>query len=206
MERFEIINYLIGVNGYRSFLEIGTQAKINFSSVNVEHKICVDPDPEVGANYQMTSDDFFSINNQRFDIVFVDGLHHADFAYRDIVNSLKILNPGGCIVVHDVIPFSYEAQIIPLEKASQMGTIAWNGDVWKAWIKLRTERNDLSMKCVNSDHGCGIINFTQPGNGDFLENFNDGYFSYDGDLLLKSLNLIDPDEFVRNYSSPLNRV
>ena len=31
MERFDIINHLINVNNYKSFLEIGTQNQINFS-------------------------------------------------------------------------------------------------------------------------------------------------------------------------------
>ena len=47
MLRFDIINHLITVNDYKSFLEIGTQAKINFTSVNVNRKVCVDPDPNV---------------------------------------------------------------------------------------------------------------------------------------------------------------
>lgn len=206
MQRFDIINYLISVNGYRSFLEIGTQAKINFSSVTVPRKVCVDPDPNAEADYQITSDEYFNNNFEKFDIVFVDGLHHADVAYRDIVNSLKRLNPGGCVVVHDVIPFSYEAQVIPLEKASDMGTIAWNGDVWKAWIKLRTERNDLSMKCVNTDHGCGIIHFTNPGQGDFINNFQNGYYRYDSNSILNSLNLINPDEFLIKYTEIIPKI
>lgn len=206
MERFDLINHLIKVNGYGSFLEIGTQAKINFTSVEIERKVCVDPDPYAGADYQMSSDEFFDLNTENFDIVFVDGLHHADFAYRDIVNSLSILNPGGCVVVHDVIPFSYEAQVIPLDKASSLGTVAWNGDVWKSWIKLRTERNDLSMKCVNEDHGCGIINFTSPGNGDHLENFNMGYYTYNRDLVMSALNLITYKEFLLKYSSPFELI
>lgn len=199
MQRFDIINYLISVNNYKSFLEIGTQAKINFTSVDILRKVCVDPDPNAEADYQMTSDEYFENNFEKFDIVFVDGLHHADVAYRDIINSLKRLNPGGCIVVHDVIPYSYEAQIIPLEKASDMGTIAWNGDVWKAWIKLRTERNDLTMNCVNTDHGCGVIHFTEPGKGDFLYNFQNGYYTYNRDSIIENLNLITSEQFLKKY-------
>jgi len=206
MQRFEIINHLIKINGYESFLEIGTQAKINFTSVQVKRKVCVDPDPKAGADFQITSDDFFDSNRENFDLVFVDGLHHADFAYRDIVNSLRILNPGGCVVVHDVIPFSYEAQIIPLERASALGTVAWNGDVWKAWIKLRTERTDLSMKCVNTDHGCGIIHYVQPMEGDHLADFNLGYYSYNQESIMENLNLISPDKFHEIYSSPLKSI
>lgn len=206
MQRFDIINYLISVNGYKSFLEIGTQAKINFTSVSVDRKVCVDPDPNAEADYQITSDEYFENNFETFDIIFVDGLHHADVTYRDIVNSLKRLNPGGCIVVHDVIPFSYEAQVIPLLKASELNIVAWNGDVWKSWIKLRTERNDLVMNCINTDHGCGVIHFTNPGEGNFLQDFQNGYYDYNRDNVMNNLNLITPEEFLKKYCEKLSKI
>lgn len=206
MLRFDIINYLITVNKYKSFLEIGTQAKINFTSVNIDRKICVDPDINALADFQITSDKYFENNFEKFDIIFIDGLHHADVVYRDIINSLRRLNKGGCIVVHDVIPYSYESQLIPLEKSYNTGIVAWNGDVWKAWIKLRTERNDLSMNCVNTDHGCGIIYFVETGKGDFLNNFQNGYYKYNKENIMANLNLITTDEFIKKYSEEIYKI
>jgi len=203
MKRYDIINYLININNYKSFLEIGTQEHINISNIVVDRKVSVDPDPEVNADFVLTSDNFFKQNTEKFDIIFVDGLHHADFAYRDIINSLKILNSNGCIVVHDVIPYSYEAQLIPLEKTLNTGSGIWNGDVWKSWVKLRTERKDLIMKVVNTDHGCGIIHPTNYGNGDYLESYNNGYYEYNKDLIFSSLNLISPDEFLSLFENPI---
>ena len=205
MKRFDIINYLIKVNDYKSFLEIGTQERINLSNIAIDKKISVDPDPEANPDFILSSDDFFEQNVDRFDIIFVDGLHHADFVYRDIINSLKILNPGGCVVVHDVIPSSYEGQLIPLEKTLETGTGIWNGDVWKGWIKLRTERKDLAMKVVNTDHGCGIIHPTQYGNGDCLESYNNGYYEYNKDLIFSSLNLISTENFLSIFKIPISK-
>ena len=205
MKRFDIINYLIKVNDYKSFLEIGTQERINLSNIAIDKKISVDPDPEANPDFILSSDDFFKQNVDRFDIIFVDGLHHADFVYRDIINSLKILNPGGCVVVHDVIPSSYEGQLIPLEKTLETGTGIWNGDVWKGWIKLRTERKDLVMKVVNTDHGCGIIHPTQYGNGDHLESYNNGYYEYNKDLISSSLNLISTEDFLSTFEIPMSK-
>ncbi len=205
MKRFDVINYLIKVNDYKSFLEIGTQERINLSNVAIDKKISVDPDPEANPDFILPSDDFFKQNVDRFDIIFVDGLHHADFVYRDIINSLKILNPGGCVVVHDVIPSSYEGQLIPLEKTLETGTGIWNGDVWKGWIKLRTERKDLVMKVVDTDHGCGIIHPTQYGNGDHLESYNNGYYEYNKDLISSSLNLISTEDFLSIFEIPMSK-
>jgi hypothetical protein len=205
MKRFDIINYLIEINNYRSFLEIGTQEHINLSNIIVDKKVSVDPDPEVGADFILPSDEFFKINRDKFDIIFVDGLHHADFSYRDIINSLKILNPGGCVIVHDVIPSSYESQLIPLEKTLETGTGIWNGDVWKSWIKIRTERKDLSMKVVNTDHGCGIIYPVNYGDGDYLDSYDGGYYNYNKELILKSLNLITPEEFLDLFKNQISK-
>ena len=203
--RFDVINYLISVNNYKSFLEIGTQEHINLSNIIIDKKISVDPDPEVNADFILPSDDFFEQNTDKFDIIFVDGLHHADFVYRDMINSLKILNPGGCVVVHDVIPNSFESQLIPLEKTLETGSGIWNGDVWKGWVKLRTERKDLIMKVINTDHGCGIIHSTKYGSGDYLESYNNGYYEYNKDLIFSSLNLISCDEFLSLFDNPISK-
>jgi hypothetical protein len=42
---------------------------------------------------------------------------------------------------------------------------AWNGTVWRAWVRLRATRQDLQMCVIDIDHGCGIIEY---GNQDLL--------------------------------------
>jgi SAM-dependent methyltransferase len=39
-----------------------------------------------------------------FDVVFVDGLHEANQAYRDVMHAWHALRPGGTILMHDVNP------------------------------------------------------------------------------------------------------
>ena len=34
---------------------------------------------------------------------------------------------------------------------------AWNGTVWKSWVKLRCTRGDLKMYVVDENDGCGVI-------------------------------------------------
>lgn len=151
MTRSEILNSLINKFGYKTFLELGVNNGINFESIKAEYKIGVDPDPKSPATLKITSDAFFETNNQKFDLVFVDGLHHADQVYKDILNSLDFLNDGGAILVHDCNPLTEASQIVP-----RMQTY-WHGDVWKAWVKLRTERDDLNMFVIDTDCGCGLI-------------------------------------------------
>ena len=90
-------------------------------------------------------------NEDSFDLIFIDGLHLASQVERDMVNSLKFLNPNGTIVLRDCNPENESWQIVPRQ------SYTWTGDVWKAWAKLRAKRSDLKMYVVDVDFGCGII-------------------------------------------------
>jgi hypothetical protein len=98
-----------------------------------------------------------------FDIIFVDGLHYGEQVERDIINSLNVLRDGGYIVCHDMMPLREEHQVRPQPDSpptkpnKQKASSTWTGDCWKAWVKLRSERNDLEMVVVDADWGCGII-------------------------------------------------
>ncbi len=154
IRRSAILNTLVDKYGYQSYLEIGQgNREQNLDWIQCRIRVGVDPAPEVNAAFQMSSDEFFATNNDRFDLVFIDGLHHADQVERDIQNALDILNDKGSIVVHDCNPTEEEMQVHP-----PSGNIkAWTGDVWKAWARLRATRPDLTMWVVDTDVGCGVI-------------------------------------------------
>ena len=98
----------------------------------------------------MTSDEYFSKFKDKFDIIFIDGLHHYEQVKKDIFNSLEILNSNGIILMHDCLPKNLGAQAIPRTE------IEWNGDVWKAFVEVRTNPELDSYTCY-ADHGIGII-------------------------------------------------
>lgn len=149
--RWDIINQLIKDNGYQSYLEIGVYNKAwNFDKIKCKKKVGVDPNKSVGATFALTSDDFFAQNKEKFDIIFIDGLHHYEQVSKDIHNSLNALNAGGSIVVHDCNPTTKEMQQVPRIQGE------WTGDVWRAWIEYRLYEN-LSMKVYDVDYGVGVI-------------------------------------------------
>jgi len=150
MKRYDIINHLIKLYGYKSYLEIGIDKGENFGNIIIEDKDGVDP--AGNCRFVMTSDKFFETNKKMYDIVFIDGLHTADQVLRDVENSLKYLNDGGTILLHDCCPKRKKHQ---LEKRAPGGS--WNGNVWVAFAKLRIFRSDLYMKCVDTNYGIGII-------------------------------------------------
>ena len=51
-----------------------------------------------------TSDNFFEkIDGEKFDLIYIDGNHHADNVLKDAKNSFKILNKGGFIIFDDFL-------------------------------------------------------------------------------------------------------
>ena len=153
MTRTEIINYLINKIDAKSYLEIGVrEPEGNYSKIICENKVAVDPVPLSPGIIALTSDAFFAQNKDTFDIIFIDGLHIADQVERDIINSLAVLRPGGYIICRDMNPTEHLMQMVPIQT-----TGAWTGDCWKAWVKLRSERDDLSMYVLDTDFGVGII-------------------------------------------------
>jgi len=154
MKRTDIINHLIKKNNYKRYLEIGVRnPDENLNKITVEHKDGVDP--AGNCNYPIPSDDFF---NQldidvKYDIIFIDGLHLDYQVEQDITNSLKHLNQGGTIVIHDCSPIKEEHQV-----EEYIVGKTWNGTTWKAYVKFRMTDENLSMCVVDTDHGVGIIN------------------------------------------------
>ena len=52
----------------------------------------------------MDSLDFFPTCEQRYDLIFLDGSHDASTVYREIPAAMKLLRPGGYILLHDYFP------------------------------------------------------------------------------------------------------
>ena len=148
IKRWDLIQNIIDKKKYDNYLEIGCDKDQSFSKIKVKNKIGVDP--VSGGNIRSTSDQFFSSNTSKFDIIFIDGLHHYEQVIKDVNNSLKILNDNGFILLHDCLPRSIAHQAIPRYRGS------WNGDVWKALVELRT-RSDLDTYTCQIDFGVGIV-------------------------------------------------
>lgn len=146
--RSQLINRIIEINGYRKYLEIGCRDNACFDVIRCEYKVGVDPNS--GGTLRMTSDEFFEKSKETFDIIFIDGLHTYEQVRLDIINSMKVLNEGGTIIMHDCLPLSCLAQY-------QFPVIdAWNGDVWKAFVEARTYP-DLDAATCLIDHGVGVL-------------------------------------------------
>jgi hypothetical protein len=150
MHRFDIINHLIRRYGFKSYLEIGVLGRETLNQVETPLRHGVDPNG--AGDFTMTSDEFFERYAMNYDLIFVDGLHLHEQAFKDVENGLTHLNDGGIIVMHDCLPTEEWQQL-----RQGLSGKPWTGDVWKAFADLRASRKDLSMYVVDTDWGCGVI-------------------------------------------------
>jgi len=155
--RWDVVNVLLGRTEQRRFLEIGVQYGVCGKRVAARFKYGVDPSPLGGAErdydgfFVGTSDAFFAqlAADTRFDVVLVDGLHHAEQVSRDVDNALARLNPGGFVVMHDCNPTTELMQRVPMQSD------IWTGDCWKAMVGLR-QRADVDAFTIDADYGIGV--------------------------------------------------
>ena len=150
MLRGDVIQHLMKRYGYESYLEIGAKSGDTFKRVQAKVKHGVDP-RKGAATHVMTSDEFFAQSTDKYDLIFIDGLHESEQVKKDIANSLEHLTDNGVIVMHDCSPRNKAEQQMPKPKRG-----IWTGDVWKAFVYYR-RRPDLEMYVVNTNNGCGVI-------------------------------------------------
>lgn len=157
MTRTDVINFLIDKYKFKSYLEIGVQyPDSNYKKINVETKVGVEPFPLVDMRglgvMEVDSDNFFDslAESDKFDIVFIDGLHTREQCLKDILNSLNHLNEGGVILVHDCLPTA-EYQTSEEDNGRE-----WTGDVWKSMVDIQS-KNDIEACTINTDWGIGFI-------------------------------------------------
>lgn len=167
--RTQVINFLLSLfDRDTNYLEIGVRdPDVNYNHINAHSKHSVDPGIEFKENpvdFKLTSDSFFEklerkeilVDENKFDVIFIDGLHLADQVDRDIKNALNFIKDDGFIVLHDCNPPTqwhareeYGFQLTPAKGY-------WNGTTWKAFLKWRFNAI-VNSCCVDTDWGVGIL-------------------------------------------------
>ncbi|WP_207533780.1 class I SAM-dependent methyltransferase [Desertivirga arenae] len=198
IKRYDIIQAFLDKikqkKGKVNYVEIGVQTGFCFFKIKADKKVAVDPNFIIKPTkkikaylnnfsnfnnvfFELTSDDFFSQKADYIkeiggiDVIFVDGLHMHEQVVVDVENSLRFLNEGGVILMHDCNPASYAASVrgyspMEIRKNPPPGwTGEWNGDTWKALVELRSRRKDLKIAVFDCDYGIGYVVPGKPENG-----------------------------------------
>ena len=154
MRRHELLRRLHGLLSPRTYFEIGvsTGASLGLSrtrSLGVDPFFTIKRGLECDLRLvRATSDEFFAsadafghFDGAPFDLAFIDGMHLAEYALRDFINTERRGHPASVIVLDDMLPR------IPVEGVRDRRTArshgSWAGDVYKVVDTLRSLRPDL---------------------------------------------------------------
>lgn len=167
MNRWEILNILIGSFNYKKYLEVGYYKGWCFDKINCYYKLAVDPFPcknkqqeemlnntylfDNGNILKSSSDNFFLNNKATFDLIFIDGMHEKNQVRRDVENSLNILSPNGIILIHDCNPPTIEHVTTGTKNGE------WNGTTYQGILEFRINHPEIPYFTLEDDWGCGLI-------------------------------------------------
>jgi hypothetical protein len=171
--RAVVIQSILSLFDAPSYLEVGVSKGATFHRVKADRKVAVDPsfgfdvdaarrDHPEAVYHEVPSDRYFGElidPDERFDVIFVDGMHTFEQTLRDLVNALLFCRPDGVIVVDDVHPSTYAASIADLDerRAVQEATgdtdIAWMGDVYRLVFFIDTMCQQFTYATTTDNHG-----------------------------------------------------
>jgi hypothetical protein len=154
LKRHDLLKGLHDVLKPRTYFEIGVRTG---ASLELSRTQSVAVDPYYGVTRELhcdvhlvrtTADEFFArkrpfahFDVPQVDLAFIDGMHLAEYALRDFINTERYCHPGSVVVFDDMLPR------IPLEAGRSQAAAsdhgAWAGDVYKIVDTLRTLRPDL---------------------------------------------------------------
>ena len=215
-------------NSSTSYLEIGVARGRTFLNVDFAVKHAVDPHFRFDVRqfetpgtefFEMTSDDFFvyfAEPNQRYDLIFLDGLHTFEQTLRDLCSSLLHSNESTIWLINDAIPVDVFSSIKSQPKAHKYRRLygqsndadgkAWHGDVFKLIYAVHDFFPNLSYRVVATGNPQMVVIRRQ--RKDFSPRLNDleqisrlTYFDLLDDQ--PRLNLASEDEVVTWLESSL---
>ena len=81
-----------------------------------------------------------------FDIIWIDGDHHAPQVVIDIYNSLKLLKANGIICCDDVIKFPYKDKKVSNESFETLKILEKNNTLKNDFILKRINKNNIFLR------------------------------------------------------------
>jgi hypothetical protein len=207
--------------GARRYLEIGVSRGATFHALDFERQVAVDPrfrfDPAEHAApnriyHETTSDSYFTRiagPDERFDLIFIDGLHTFEQTLRDLVCALAALDDGGALLIDDVLPNDVYSALRDQKEAVQARAAAggkgksWHGDVYKVVFALHDFFPMLDYRTFKDGGNPQTLAIRRP-RRDFSPRFDDleaisrlGYFELRQPENLAAFNLAPEAEVLR---------
>ena len=170
----------------RTYLEIGVHIGMSLT-LSRAASIGIDPffklTREVNCDLHLvraTSDEFFArkhplahFEQPVIDLAFIDGMHLAEYALRDLINVERYAHAASVIVLDDMLPRNVPEAARDRKGAGRQGR-AWAGDVYKVIAALRELRPDLLCLEVDTERtGTVVLLLPNPSSRVLLDAYDD---------------------------------
>lgn len=176
VSRREVVQAFLDLFEAPAYLEVGVFQGETFSPLRAARKVAVDPSfpPGVAERlerepatevHRAPSDAYFGglCRSDRFDVIYLDGLHTFEQTLRDLLNAVLLLRHPGVIVVDDVLPDSYAASLREMRRAGQLrqrhpsANGNWMGDVYRLVFFVDSFLQQFRYRMVADNHGQLVI-------------------------------------------------
>lgn len=212
---------------FKKYLEIGLSHNPIapyriLDKVKVKHSI--DTDETTGADFIMTSDNFFKSlksgdfiskgieKDYKWDLIFIDGNHYATQVYADLINAHDHLSDNGVIVMHDVLPHDYYRTLevpIPINyENKQMFIPVMQCDAWKViHFCLKNHSNMNVCTAPENEGGLGIITKNRLNDRLLLPPEHNRFFQFTemkNDIEI-NMNVVSSDQVIEWIKTPTHK-
>jgi hypothetical protein len=217
MQRHELLESLHRQLRPRSYLEIGVAGGRSMT-LSRTRSIGIDPAFRVSCEIlcdvylaRTTSDEFFArpeplahFDRPVIDLAFIDGMHLAEYALRDLINVERYTTAASVIVFDDMLPRNLPEARRDREAIPPTG--AWAGDVYKITESVRRLRPDLVCLEVDTQPtGTSVLLLPDPDNDALAAAYDDlvGEYVVDDpqpvpDSVLQRTHAVDPRRLVES--------
>jgi hypothetical protein len=162
------INHLAKNLSASRYLEIGVRRGATFNAIDIATKVGVDPkfifnfadyQSERVSFFETISDSYFvdQAASEKFDIIFLDGLHTFEQTFRDFCNALTCSHERTVVIIDDTVPSNVFSSMndpqkarLARQKAGKIGG-AWHGDVYKLIFLIHDFFPGLSYCTITSN-------------------------------------------------------
>ncbi len=165
------LNPMLATYENSRYLEVGVANGRTFVDVVADRKVAVDPkfkfdvasQRKPGVDFfEVTSDDYFAQlpAGEKFDVVFLDGLHTFEQTFRDLLNTLAHTHDESAILIDDTFPNDVYSSLANPRRTMQYRQRAdakgagWHGDTYKVVFAIH---DFLPFLCYRTLVGRGNI-------------------------------------------------
>jgi hypothetical protein len=215
LRRHELLERLHELLEPRTYFEIGVRTGTSLAlsrttSVGVDPFFRIDREIRCDVHLVRTSSDEFFAREHPFaylpepvvDLAFIDGMHLAEYALRDLVNTEKYTHPGSVIVIDDMLPRSVDEA-----GRTRRGTAArggpWAGDVYKLVPVLRRHRPDLVVIEVDTRPTGTVVVIAPDRTSRVLEGVYDDLVA---DLVVEDPQVVPQETLARTHAVPAQQL